>query len=52
MAFLTIASVQQSLPPFDDDDDRRLIANSCIKAATLPRELGHLPPQIHSAWHQ
>jgi Transposase DDE domain len=42
--FLTNASVQPPLQPFDDDDDRRLIENCCIKAAKQPWELGH-PPQ-------
>jgi hypothetical protein len=41
--FLTNASVQQPLQPFDDDD-RSLIENCCIKAAKQPWELGH-PPQ-------
>jgi hypothetical protein len=41
--FLTNASVQQPLKPFDDDD-RSLIENCCIKAAKQPWELGH-PPQ-------
>jgi Transposase DDE domain len=31
--FLTNASVQQPLHPFDDDDDRGLIENCCIKKA-------------------
>ena len=31
--FLTNASVEQPLQPFDDDDDRRLIENGCIKEA-------------------
>jgi len=42
--FLTNASVQQPLKPFDDDDDRRLIENCCIKEAKQQWELGH-PPQ-------
>jgi Transposase DDE domain len=41
---LTKASVQQPLQPFDDDDDRRLIENCCIKEAKPQWELGH-PPQ-------
>jgi hypothetical protein len=40
---LTTASVQQPLKPVDDDD-RRLLAHGCSKAATPPWELGH-PPQ-------
>jgi Transposase DDE domain len=42
--FLTNASVQQPLKPFDADDDRSLIANCCIKEAKQQWELGH-PPQ-------
>jgi hypothetical protein len=42
--FLTNASVQQPLHPFDDDDDRRLIENCGIKEAEQPWDLGH-PPQ-------
>jgi hypothetical protein len=42
--FLTNASVQQPLPPFDDDDDRRLIENCCIKEAKQQWDLKH-PPQ-------
>jgi hypothetical protein len=42
--FLTNASVQQPLQPFDDDDDRSLIENCCMKEAKQPWELGH-PPQ-------
>jgi hypothetical protein len=42
--FLTNASVQQPLQPFDDYDDRSLIANCCIKEAKQQWELGH-PPQ-------
>jgi hypothetical protein len=42
--FLTNASVQQPLQPFDDYDERRLIENCCIKAAKQQWELGH-PPQ-------
>jgi hypothetical protein len=42
--FLTNASVQRPLPPFDDDDDRSLIEHCCIKEAKQPWELGH-PPQ-------
>jgi hypothetical protein len=42
--FLTNASVQQPLHPFDDDDDRSLIENCCIKEAKQQWDLGH-PPQ-------
>ncbi len=42
--FLTNASVETPLPPFDDDDDRRLIEHGCIKEAKQPWDLGH-PPQ-------
>jgi hypothetical protein len=42
--FLTKASVQQPLQPFDDDDDRSLIENCCIKEAKQQWDLGH-PPQ-------
>ena len=42
--FLTNASVQQPLQPFDDYDDRSLIENCCIKEAKQQWELGH-PPQ-------
>ena len=44
--FLTNAAVQQPLQPFDDDDDRSLIENCCIKEAKQQWELGH-PPQKH-----
>jgi hypothetical protein len=42
--FLTNASVQQPLHPFDDDDDRSLIENCGIKEAKQQWDLGH-PPQ-------
>ena len=42
--FLTKASVQQPLQPFDDDDDRRLMEHCGIKEATQPWDLPH-PPQ-------
>ena len=42
--FLTHASGQQPLPPFDDDDDRSLIEHCCRKEAKQPWDLGH-PPQ-------
>jgi hypothetical protein len=42
--FLTNASVAQPLQPFDNDDDRSLIENCCIKEAKQQWDLGH-PPQ-------
>jgi hypothetical protein len=42
--FLTHASVEQPLQPFDDDDDRRLIEHGGIKEATPPWDLKY-PPQ-------
>jgi hypothetical protein len=42
--FLTNAPVDQPLRPFDDDDDRSLMENCCIKEAKQQWELGH-PPQ-------
>src|ERR1700752_3929655 len=42
--FLTKAPVDQPLRAFDDDDDRSLIENCCIKEAKQPWALGH-PPQ-------
>jgi hypothetical protein len=42
--FLTNASVATPLQPFDDDDDRSLIENCCIKEAKQQGDLGH-PPQ-------
>jgi hypothetical protein len=42
--FLTNASVDNPLQPFDDDDDRSLIENCCIKEAKQQWDLGH-PPQ-------
>jgi hypothetical protein len=42
--FLTNASVQRPLQPFDDYDDRSLIENCCIKEAKQQWDLGH-PPQ-------
>jgi Transposase DDE domain len=42
--FLTKASVDQPLRPFDDDDDRSLIESCCIKACKPQWDLGH-PPQ-------
>jgi hypothetical protein len=42
--FLTNASVEQPLRPFDDDDDRRLSEHGGLTAAKPPWHLGH-PPQ-------
>ena len=42
--FLTNASVDKPLQPFDDYDDRSLIENCCIKEAKQQWDLGH-PPQ-------
>jgi hypothetical protein len=42
--FLTNASVQHPLKPFDEYEDRSLIENCCIKEAKQQWELGH-PPQ-------
>jgi hypothetical protein len=42
--FLTNASIQQPLQPFDDYDDRSLIENCCIKESKQQWSLGH-PPQ-------
>jgi hypothetical protein len=42
--FLTNASVQQPLRPFDDYDDRSLIEHCCIKETKQQWDLGH-PPQ-------
>ena len=42
--FLTNAPVDKPLQPFDDDDERRLIENCCIKEAKQQWDLGH-PPQ-------
>jgi hypothetical protein len=41
---LTNASVARPLQPFDDDDDRSLIDNCCIKEAKPQWDWGH-PPQ-------
>jgi Transposase DDE domain len=47
--FLTNASVAHPLQPFDDDDERRLIENCCIKEAKQPWALGHLPQKTDRA---
>ena len=41
--FLTNASVQRPLQPFDDYDDRSLIENCCIKETKQQWDLGHPP---------
>ena len=47
--FLTNASVQQPLQPFDDDDDRSLIENCCIKESKQQWSLGHPPKKTARA---
>jgi hypothetical protein len=47
--FLTNASVAEPLRPFDDDDDRRLIENGCLKEAKQPWDLGHSPQKTGRA---
>ena len=42
--FLPHASVEKPLQPFDDDDDRRLIENCCIKESKQQWSVTH-PPQ-------
>jgi hypothetical protein len=42
--FRTNVSVAKPLQPVDDDDDRRLIAHGCLKAAKPPWDLDQ-PPQ-------
>ena len=42
--FLTNAPVEKPLQVFDDDDDRSLIENCCIKACKQQWDLGHPPP--------
>jgi hypothetical protein len=42
--FLTNAPVVKPLRPFDDDDERSLIENCCIREAKQQWDLGH-PPQ-------
>lgn len=41
---LTKAPVEQRRQPCDDDDDRSLLENCCIKDAKPPWVLGHPPP--------
>lgn len=47
--FLTNASGQQPLQPFDDDDDRSLIENCGIKDAKQPWDLGQPPKKTARA---
>jgi hypothetical protein len=47
--FLTNASVQQPLQPFDDYDDRSLIENCCIKESKQQWSLGHPPKKTARA---
>jgi hypothetical protein len=47
--FLTNASVQQPLQPFDDDDDRSLIENCGIKESKQPWRLGPPPKKTARA---
>ena len=48
--FLTNAPGDQPWRPCDDDDDRSLIENCCIKEAKQQWELGH-PPQKTDTSH-
>jgi hypothetical protein len=47
--FLTNASVEKPLQPFDDDDDRSLIENCCIKESKQPWSLKHPPKKTARA---
>jgi len=47
--FLTYASVQQPLRPFDDDDDRRLIEHGGIKESKQPWSVQPPPQQTARA---
>lgn len=47
--FLTNASVQQPLQPFDDYADRSLIENCCIKESKQQWSLGHPPKKTARA---
>ena len=47
--FLTKASVEQPLPPFDDYDERRLIENCCIKESKQPWSVKPPPPKTARA---
>ena len=47
--FLTNAPVEKPLQPFDDDDDRSLIENCCIKESKQPWSLQHPPKKTARA---
>jgi len=47
--FPTNAPVAKPLPAFEDDDDRSLIENCCIKETKQPWDLGHPPPKTDRA---
>jgi hypothetical protein len=47
--FLTNASVEKPLRPFDDYDDRSLIENCCIKECKQQWDLGHPPRKTERA---
>jgi hypothetical protein len=47
--FLTNAAVDKPLRPFDDDDDRSLIENGCIKEGKPQWDLGHPPRKTDRA---
>jgi DDE family transposase len=47
--FLTNATGDKPLPPFDDDDDRRLIENCDIKESKQPWSLKHPPKKTARA---
>jgi hypothetical protein len=49
--FLTNAAVQKPLHPCDDDDDRSLIENCCIKESKQQWSLKHPPQQTARAVH-
>ena len=49
--FLTHAPVETPLQVFDDDDDRSLIENCCIKACKQQWDLGHPPQKTERAVH-
>jgi hypothetical protein len=47
--FLTHATVDKPLQPFDDDDDRRLIENCCMKESQQPWSVKHSPQKTARA---
>ena len=49
--FLTHAPVEKPLQPFDDDDDRSLIENCCIKESKQPWSVQHPPQKTARAVH-